>query len=658
MSYVEYEKAQKAGLKAFKAAVAKGEGEYLPVLDEILENVDIQGEVNLGLVNIPLDNVVGTSNVGRTYAFANNFMPILDYKTEFGAKWSSLCDSQIEEGIRDPIKVYEYLNKYYVIEGNKRVSVLKYFGAVTVPAHVTRKVPKLTDDLQIKIYYEFMDFYKLTGVNYLWFSQEGCFRHLLELVGENSTEEWTEEQKRDFGSAHHNFCMAWRAQGGAKLPLLSGDAFLIFIDIYGYENIKDLTENEMKEKIDLLWEEFTTESKGREIQLRMEPAKKGRKKLMDYFLSSAPKKVMVAFIFDKDPEESEWLYGHELGRLYIEQHDSERFKTIKVHNLNSEEDAVTAMEDLIQMGVKVIFTTSSQQVSASVKVAANYPNVIILNCSLNTSYALIRTYYARLYEVKFLTGMIAGALARNGRIGYLADYPIFGVTADINAFALGARMVNPQAKIYLEWDTVKSMSRETTMRHFKEKDIHYVSDQLMIKPNAANREFGLYCIDEDEPVNLAMPVYQWGVFYEKLLDSVLSGTFQQERENGDKPINYWWGLSAGVVDIIYSKKIPEGTMRLVTLIKDLMIRNAFHPFEGIIHAQDGTVENQADAVMAPEDVMKMNWLVENVVGEIPEKEKLKEEAKSIVELKGVVPAEKEVPAEPAGNQAGDTPSRQ
>ena len=136
MSYVEYEKAQKLGLKAFKNAVSKGENEYLPVLDEILEGVDIVGEMSLGIVQIPLDRIVGTSNVGRTYAFANNFMPLLDYKTEFGAKWSALCDSQIEEGIRDPIKVYEYMNKFYVVEGNKRVSVMKYFDAVTIPARM------------------------------------------------------------------------------------------------------------------------------------------------------------------------------------------------------------------------------------------------------------------------------------------------------------------------------------------------------------------------------------------------------------------------------------------------------------------------------------------------------------------------------------------
>ncbi len=636
MSYVDYEKAQKMGLKAFKNAVANSESEYLPVLDEILEGVDIVGEVSLGLVHIPLDSIVGTSNVGRTYAFANNFMPILDYKTEFGSKWASLYDSHIEEGIREPIKAYEYMNKFYVVEGNKRVSVLKYCEAVTVPAQVTRKVPKLTDDLQVKIYYEFMEFYKLTEINYIWFSQEGCFKRLLELTAGNTEEKWNEEQIKDFGSAHHNFLTAMNKKEGNKLPLTTGDAFLIFIDIYGYDEIKNLTANEMKEKLDPMWEEFLLESKGGEVELKMEPTKVGRKKFMDYFWSPSPKKIMAAFVFDKDPQESEWLYAHELGRLYIDENYGNKIKTLKVHNLDSEEDAVEAMQALVEMGVKVIFTTSSQQVSASLKVAANHPEVEIFNCSLNTSHKIISTYYARLYEVKFLAGMMAGAMARSGKIGYLADYPIIGTIANINAFALGAQMVNPEARVYLEWTKVKCVSRETAINNFKNMGIEYVSDQLMIKPNEASKQFGLYSIAGEEPVNIAMPVYEWGKFYEKLIDSVMSGSFKKdEADSQNKAINYWWGLSAGVVDLLYSRKIPEGVRKLVHTIKQLIIKNEFSPFQDIIIAQGGNIKNEQGERLTPEEIMMMNWLVENVEGEIPEIEELKEEAKPIVSLKGV-----------------------
>ena len=72
--------------------------------------------------------IVGTFTAGRRTAFAPNFMPLLDDESEFAAKWQTLYNAHLEEGIHDPIKCYEFMNRYYVLEGNKRVSVLKVFA--------------------------------------------------------------------------------------------------------------------------------------------------------------------------------------------------------------------------------------------------------------------------------------------------------------------------------------------------------------------------------------------------------------------------------------------------------------------------------------------------------------------------------------------------
>lgn len=93
-----------------------------------------------------------------------------------------------------------------------------------------------------------------------------------------------------------------------------------------------------------------------------------------------------------------------------------------------------------------------------------YPKVRFLNCSVDQAYSSIRTYYGRIYEAKFITGAIAGAMAQNNRIGYIASYPIFGVPASINAFALGAQMTNPRAQIELRWSCVKERLRPTCWR--------------------------------------------------------------------------------------------------------------------------------------------------------------------------------------------------
>ena len=87
-----------------------------------------------------------------------------------------------------------------------------------------------------------------------------------------------------------------------------------------------------------------------------------------------------------------------------------------------------------------------------------------LNCSVDQAYSSIRTYYGRIYEAKFITGAIAGAMAQNNRIGYIASYPIFGVPASINAFALGAQMTNPRAQIELRWSCVKGTPQDVYKR--------------------------------------------------------------------------------------------------------------------------------------------------------------------------------------------------
>ena len=93
MGDAHYAEALKMGKKEYRSRVSRGEFPYLPVLDQIIEDNQVQTEQNMGLVQVPLEYVVGTSTMGRTYAFASNFMPILEESSEFAMKWSSLSDA-------------------------------------------------------------------------------------------------------------------------------------------------------------------------------------------------------------------------------------------------------------------------------------------------------------------------------------------------------------------------------------------------------------------------------------------------------------------------------------------------------------------------------------------------------------------------------------
>ena len=205
MALAHYKRALRQGRKEYQANVAKGVYPYLQVLEEITSNIETESEVNLGLVDIPIDQIVGTNGRSRSTAFADNFMPLLDEYTEFANKWVALCQIHLDEGIRDPIKCYEFMNRFYVIEGNKRVSVLKYFGAGSNPGNVTRIVPRPSGTKESNIYREFLQFYKVTAINYIYFSKEGSFPKLLELLDKTKKEDWDEDFKKEFRSCYTRF---------------------------------------------------------------------------------------------------------------------------------------------------------------------------------------------------------------------------------------------------------------------------------------------------------------------------------------------------------------------------------------------------------------------------------------------------------------------
>ena len=156
MGSEDYSKAYLLGKKDYQSRMLRGVRPTLQVLDDFMPEKGSYSEMPLGLVQIPADQIVGTKTVGRSNSFAGNFMPILRETTEFASKWASLSTSHVEEGIREPIKAYEYMNKFYVEEGNKRVSVMKYFGVVSIPGNVTRIIPKRTEEKENKIYSGFL----------------------------------------------------------------------------------------------------------------------------------------------------------------------------------------------------------------------------------------------------------------------------------------------------------------------------------------------------------------------------------------------------------------------------------------------------------------------------------------------------------------------
>ena len=403
--------------------------------------------------------------------------------------------------------------------------------------------------------------------------------------------------------------------------------------VYGYEELGEKTVSEIKALVAKSWEEFKLLEHDNEIDLKMDPNTE-KKPLLNRLLPLSAPKLKIAFLYAKTPGTSAWTYAHELGRLHLEQTFPEEVTTECYENLTPEL-AEKAISDAIQKGCNLIFTTTPEFVKASVQAAIANPEIRILNCSLNTSHRYIRTYYARMHEAKFLMGAIAGAMAENGQLAYIADYPIFGTIANINAFALGAKMVNPRAKIYLEWSTLKDVDLGRAMENIRKKGVTVVSGKDMVIPEETSRYFGLYHLENGEAHNIAMPLWHWGKFYEQLIRTIMDGTWKYDDNAEIKAINYWWGLSAGVVDVIHSQNLPIGTKRLIQLLKDNITRGEFNPFSGILYSQDGMVQADPDRTLSPEEIIRMDWLAENVIGSIPTQKELTEQAKPVTQQSGL-----------------------
>ena len=144
-----YRQARKRGEQGRRHAISQSEHPYLTDLDSLVAQLPLGQRESVGLRDIPLEMVVGTVTKGRQSAFSCNFMPLLPFSTEFARKWSNLYDIQVTEGYRDPIIVTEFMHRFYVQEGNKRVSVLKFLDAPTVSAKVTRLYPGTWDSVEV-----------------------------------------------------------------------------------------------------------------------------------------------------------------------------------------------------------------------------------------------------------------------------------------------------------------------------------------------------------------------------------------------------------------------------------------------------------------------------------------------------------------------------
>lgn len=673
----EYIKAMRAGEKEYKARLAAGEYPYLTALDDICPDNDVLPQRNIGLQEIPVDLIAGTKTRARQNSFAPGFMPLLGSDTEFAAKWSNLYQAQLNEGFNSPIKAYEYLHKFYVQEGNKRVSVSRFLEMPTIMGDVIRILPPpevMTDN---PVYAEFLDFYRVAPIYDIVCEEPGAYTSIAELLGMSisaDAELWPDELVRELKSAYWIFCKVITATQEKLHGLALGDAFLVYLRIFAGDALGK-PEKEVEKRIRKIRSELLIAHNKDKVSLvessdeavnagglitKAEKLVAGPESLLSKVLPavaySRKNPLKAAFIYDKMPDASNWFFDHEMGRRDLEKTyggivKTERFVIDEASDEKAEKTYASfdeAANAAVKWGADVIFTPSVRLMDDTLRAAIKYSDVKFLNCSVNLAHHAVRTYFAKLYEAKFLAGLVAGAAAGadgSHRIGYRSGMPVYGTVACINAFAIGAAMADPKVKIQLDWETKQDANWWWDMVN---DGIHVVSAVDSLHNKDGSDAYGVCHVERCEPgqgndlsgtcliTHLAAPVYRWGKLYEIIARTIIEGTYSSSAvDKKDRATNYWWGMISGVVDIEMSDAISPYTRRLVDIVRRDIIGGNFNPFDGELRSQEGVIRLEGDAPLTSMDVITMDWLNENVIGEIPKIDALDDEAKASVKLSGV-----------------------
>ena len=490
-----------------------------------------------------------------------------------------------------------------------------------------------------------MDFYKASHLYCIQFRHPGDYARLLSHLGKKSDDIWEESERRTFNAYFHYFRDAFSALQVPPEEVLPEEALLLWLDLYPFHDLGQLSTAELKKSVAALREDMVANTKKQEavkVQTKAEDTSKAS--LLERFISASPDHLNVAFVHQMNPGSSTWVLGHEEGKEHLQKVFGDRVTLRSYFDAANPELAEPIIEQAVADGAQVVFITAPPLSRATLKAAVKYPKVRFLNCSVDQAYSSIRTYYGRIYEAKFITGAIAGAMAQNNRIGYIASYPIFGVPASINAFALGAQMTNPRAQIELRWSCVKG----TPQADLLADGIRVVSNRdapTQAKMYLDFCNYGTYLMnDRGDLIPLGTPVWVWGKFYEFVIRSIFAGGWKRDKGESTA-LNYWLGMDSGVIGIRLSEKLPEGVHQFAEILKKGLEDGVLDPFRRRITAQDGTVKSDGTRGFAPEELLHMDWLCDNIVGSIPTFDQILPVSQQMVRELGIyrdkIPAEKE-----------------
>jgi basic membrane protein A and related proteins len=327
------------------------------------------------------------------------------------------------------------------------------------------------------------------------------------------------------------------------------------------------------------------------------------------------KDIKIGFIYVSPVGDAGWSYAHNEGRKAIE--TMEGVETSFVESVPEGPDSERVMLNMARKDFNLIFATSFGYMDPMLKVAKRFPDTVFMHCSGFKTAPNMGAYFGRMYQARYLSGMVAGAMTRTDTLGYVAAFPIPEVIRGINAFALGARAVNPDAKVRVVW--TKTWYDPATEKEAAKSLLDVGSDVIAQHqdspgPQEAAQQRGVYSIGYNTDMSqfapeahLVAPVWNWTPFYKEMVRQVRAGNWESK--------SYWWGLEKEIVDISpISDKVPADVRKKVLDKKAEIIADNFTVFSGPVKDQQGEVRIPEGKSATDAEMLGMDWFVEGVIG--------------------------------------------
>ena len=229
------------------------------------------------------------------------------------------------------------------------------------------------------------------------------------------------------------------------------------------------------------------------------------------------------------------------------------------------------------------------------------------------------TYNARFYEGRYLGGLVAGRTTRSNVLGYVAGFPIPEVLQGLNAFALGARAVNPKAEVRVVWtsawfDPPRERDAAFALVNQGADVLTLHTDSSAVAQAAEAR--GVRVVGYHSDMSRAAPrahlvsvTHHWGRYYARRAQAVLDGTWASGAT--------WAGLKDGMVRVgPLAADVPAPVVDLLRTREAELVAGRLHPFAGPLRDNEGTTRLAA-GTLSDEALDRMDWLVEGVAGRLP-----------------------------------------